>query len=185
MKVAAIQMADMKVCAHRSCGCGCGGHRPAEPRATTENMAQSGASAPPATRSGHSWQRLLAPPLNQRIDRCTTTSNSSHGFTPIGSALMPTPSILVATWDNGLFSVTGKMVRQELADQSVRGLVADGHGGVLAIAGGHSLCGRSSDGEWTEIAKSEFELSCCVPIGDVVFVGTDDAHILRVDPDGA
>ena len=37
----------------------------------------------------------------------------------------------------------------------------------------------------TEIAKSEFELSCCVPIGNVVFVGTDDAHILRVDPDGA
>ena len=134
---------------------------------------------------GTGLTRLLAPPLNQRIDRCTTPSNSSHGFTPIGSALMPTSSILVATWDNGLFSVTGKMVCQELADQSVRGLVADGHGGVLAIAGGHSLCRRSSDGEWTEIAKSEFELSCCVPIGDVVFVGTDDAHILRVDPDGA
>ncbi len=97
---------------------------------------------------------------------------------------MPTPSILVATWENGLFSVTGKMVRQELASQSVRSLVADGRGRVLAIVGGHSLCRRSSDGQWAEIAKSEFELSCCVPIGDVVFVGTDDAHILRVDPDG-
>jgi hypothetical protein len=98
---------------------------------------------------------------------------------------MPTPSILVATWDNGLFSVTGKMVHQELANQSVRSLVADGRGGVLAIVGGHSLCRRSSGGEWTELAKSEFDLSCCVPIGDVVFVGTDDAHVLRVDPDGA
>ncbi|MGB0087270.1 MAG: hypothetical protein WBP94_18090 [Rhodomicrobiaceae bacterium] len=98
---------------------------------------------------------------------------------------MPTPTILVATWDNGLFSVTGKTVRQELADQSVRSLAADGHGGVLAIVGRHSLCRRSSDGEWTEIAKSEFELSCCVPVGNVVFVGTDDAHILRVDPDGS
>ena len=98
---------------------------------------------------------------------------------------MPTPSILVATWENGLFSITGEMVRQELANQSVRGLVADGRGGVLAIVGGHSLCRRSSDGEWTTIAKSELDLSCCVPIGDVVFVGTDDAHILRVDPDGA
>jgi hypothetical protein len=96
---------------------------------------------------------------------------------------MPTRSILVATWGNGLFSVTGKTVHQELADQSVRSLVADGHGRVLAIVGRHSLCRRSSDGEWTEIAKSEFELSCCVPIGNVVFVGTDDAHILRVDPD--
>jgi len=98
---------------------------------------------------------------------------------------MPTPSILVATWDNGLFSVTGKMVHQELANQSVRSLVADGHGRVLAIVGGHSLCRRSSEGAWTEIAKSELDLSCCVPIGNVVFVGTDDAHILRIVPDGA
>jgi hypothetical protein len=97
---------------------------------------------------------------------------------------MPTHSVLVATWDKGLFSFTGKMVHQELADQSVRSLVADGHGGVLAIVGRHSLCRRSSDGEWTEVARSEFELSCCVPIGNVIFVGTDDAHILRIDPDG-
>ena len=95
------------------------------------------------------------------------------------------PTILVATWENGLFSVTGKMVHQELANQSVRSLVADGRGGVLAIVGGHSLCRRSSDGEWTEIAKSEFDLSCCVPIGNVIFVGTDDAHILRIGADGA
>lgn len=98
---------------------------------------------------------------------------------------MPTPSILVATWSNGLFSVTGKMVRQELADQSVRSLVADGRGRVLAIVDGHSLSRLSSDGAWTEIAKSEFALSCCVPIGNVVFVGTDDARILRIAPDGA
>ncbi len=98
---------------------------------------------------------------------------------------MATPSILVATWDNGLFSVTGKMVHQELANQSVRSLVADGRGGVLAIVGGHSLCRRFPDGEWTELAKSEFDLSCCVPIENVIFVGTDDARILRVGPDGA
>ena len=98
---------------------------------------------------------------------------------------MPTPSILVSTWDNGLFSVTAKAVEQELAGQSVRGLAADGRGGVLAIVGGHSLCRRSSDGEWTEVAKSEFAVSCCVPIGNLVFVGTDDAHVLRLDPDGA
>jgi hypothetical protein len=99
--------------------------------------------------------------------------------------LMPTPSILVATWDNGVFNVTGKMVEHELADRPVRSLTADGLGRVLAIVGGHSLYRRSSDGEWTEIAKSEFDLSCCVPIEDAVFVGTDDARILRVDLDGA
>jgi len=94
---------------------------------------------------------------------------------------MSMSSILVTTWGNGLFNVTGKIVRQELAGQSFRSLVADGRGGVLAIVGGHSLCRRSSDGAWTEIAKSEFDLSCCVPIGDGAFVGTDDAHILRID----
>src|ERR1041385_1403039 len=99
------------------------------------------------------------------------------------SALMSMSSILVTTWGNGLFNVTGKIVRQELAGQSFRSLVADGRGGVLAIVGGHSLCRRSSDGAWTEIAKSEFQLSCCVPIGNVVFAGTEDAHILRIDPD--
>jgi hypothetical protein len=94
------------------------------------------------------------------------------------------PSILVATWDNGLLRVTGKTVHQELADRSVRGLAADGRGGVLAVVGRHSLYRRSSRGEWSEIATSERELSCCVAIGDVVFVGTDDARLLRLDPDG-
>jgi hypothetical protein len=94
------------------------------------------------------------------------------------------PSILVATWGDGLLRVTGNTVHQELADPSVRSLVADEHGRVLAIVGGHSLSRRSADGDWSEIAKSEFELSCCVPIGDVVFVGTDEARILRVDSDG-
>jgi hypothetical protein len=47
------------------------------------------------------------------------------------------PSILVATWESGQFSVTGDAVRQELADRPVRSLVADGRGGVLAIVGGH------------------------------------------------
>ncbi|HEV2908896.1 MAG TPA: hypothetical protein VGX02_06445 [Candidatus Eremiobacteraceae bacterium] len=94
------------------------------------------------------------------------------------------PEILVATWSDGIWRVTGKTVHQELADQSVRSLAADGNGGVLAIVGQHSLRRRSADGEWTEVAKSKFELSCCVLIGDAVFVGTNDAQILRVDPDG-
>jgi hypothetical protein len=93
-------------------------------------------------------------------------------------------TILVATWGSGLFSVTDQTVRQELADRPVSGLAADAHGRVHAIVGRHSLRRRSLDGQWAEIARSDAELSCCVPIGDVVFVGTDDAHILRVEPDG-
>lgn len=98
---------------------------------------------------------------------------------------MPSPTILVATWGNGVCSVTGTKVRRELAFQSVRSLVADRRGGVLAIVGGHSLRRRAADGVWRELATSEASLSSCVPIGNAVFVGTEDARVLRVDPDGA
>lgn len=98
---------------------------------------------------------------------------------------MPTPSILVATWDHGLFSVAGETARQELAGRSVRGLASDGRGGVLAIVDGRALCRRSPDGEWATAAESEAALSCCVAVGEAVFVGTDDARILRIDADGA
>jgi hypothetical protein len=97
---------------------------------------------------------------------------------------MSTATILVATWDNGLFSVSGKAVRQELAGRSVRSLAADGDGSVLAIVDGHTLSRRSSDGEWSILAKSDRALSCCVRIGNHVFVGTDDANILRIGLDG-
>jgi hypothetical protein len=97
---------------------------------------------------------------------------------------MPTPAFLVATWSSGLFSVVGTTVRQELAGQSVRGLVGDGHGGAFAIIDGGSLRRRSSNGEWTTLAEREAALSCCVLVGDSIFVGTDDARILRVGADG-
>jgi hypothetical protein len=96
---------------------------------------------------------------------------------------MPMPVILVATWDNGLFSV-GETTRHELAGQSVRGLTDDGRGGVFAIVDGHSLRRRSSEGAWTTVAKSDLALSCCVALGDTVFVGTDDAQILRIGSGG-
>jgi len=92
---------------------------------------------------------------------------------------MVTPALFVSTWSEGLFRVTEKTAVQELADQSVRSLVSDGHGGVFAIIGDHSLSRWSANGEWTQLAKCELALSCCVAIGDIVFVGTDDARIPR------
>ncbi|MBV9234115.1 MAG: hypothetical protein JO030_08740 [Candidatus Eremiobacteraeota bacterium] len=94
------------------------------------------------------------------------------------------PSFLVATWSDGVFSLTDDAIRQELAGHSVRSLVADGRGGVLGIVGGHSLKRRSPDGQWFSIAHSDLDLYCCVSIGNVAFVGTDDAQILRISPDG-
>jgi len=96
-----------------------------------------------------------------------------------------TPTILVATWGDGLFAVTGDGRAQEIANQPVRGLAADGRGGALAIVGQHSLCRRAASGEWTTVATSEFELSCCVAAGDAIYVGTDDARMLRLSEGGS
>ena len=49
---------------------------------------------------------------------------------------MTKPMILVATWGDGLFAVTGDGRAQEIANQSVRGLAPDGRGGALAIVDG-------------------------------------------------
>jgi hypothetical protein len=90
----------------------------------------------------------------------------------------------VATWGDGLFAVTGDGRTQEIANQSVRGLASDGRGGALAIVGRHSLRRREPGGEWATVATSEFELSCCMAVKDAIYVGTDDARMLRLSHGG-
>ena len=84
----------------------------------------------------------------------------------------------------GCSSSLARPRHQELAGQPVRALAPDGHGGALAIVDGHSLCRRTVDGEWSTIATSEFRLACSVAVGDVIYVGTDDARLLRVSANG-
>ena len=102
---------------------------------------------------------------------------------------MADSKVLVATWSGGLFAFSGKMrergkANQELANHAVRGLTADGRGGALAIIDGRSLGHRSPGGAWSTIATTEFDLACCVAVGNVIYVGTDDARVLRVSADG-
>jgi hypothetical protein len=97
---------------------------------------------------------------------------------------MTKPTILVATWGDGLFAVTADQRTQEIASHPVRGLAPDGRGGALAIVGGHSLRRRAPSGEWETLATSEFELSCCVAVGDAIYTGTDDARMLRLSHGG-
>jgi hypothetical protein len=94
------------------------------------------------------------------------------------------PTILVATWGDGLFAITGDGRTQEIANQRVRGLAPDGRGGALAIVGRHSLRRRAPSGEWATVATSEFELSCCMAVRDAIYVGTDDARMLRLSHGG-
>ena len=93
--------------------------------------------------------------------------------------------MLVATWRDGLFVVGGETPSEELAHQSVRALALDGHGGAFAIVDGRSLRRRAPDGVWSTIATTAFDLACCVAVGDVIYIGTDDARVLRVDANGA
>jgi photosystem II stability/assembly factor-like uncharacterized protein len=90
------------------------------------------------------------------------------------------PSVLVATWDAGLFVVSRGTPQQELADHSVRAIAPDDHNGILAIVDGHSLCRRTADGVWSTIATVERNLACCVMVGDIIYAGTDDPSVLRV-----
>ena len=86
--------------------------------------------------------------------------------------------IAVATWNDGLFLV-GAASRHELAGRSLRGLTSDRHGGLVAIVDGNTLQRRTADGEWHTLATSDLPLACCVALPDALFVGTDDARVLR------
>jgi hypothetical protein len=99
-------------------------------------------------------------------------------------AIVTTPIVLVATWRDGLFVVSGETRDQELGTQSVRALAPDREGGALAIVNARSLRRRAPDGVWITVATTEMDLACCVAIGDVIYVGTDHARVLRVDTDG-
>ena len=92
--------------------------------------------------------------------------------------------MLVATWQDGLFVVAGETLDQELRNESVRTLAPDGRGGALAIVNGRSLRRRTPDGVWSTIATTELDLACCVAVGDVIYVGSDDARVLRVGAAG-
>lgn len=97
---------------------------------------------------------------------------------------MKSPTLLAATWRDGLFVDTGVSVHRELADQAVRCLAADGKGGALAIVGGRTLRRRTAEGMWVTVATAETECSCCVAVGDAIYVGTDEATVLRVGRNG-
>ena len=97
---------------------------------------------------------------------------------------MTIPTVLVATWSDGLYAVAEATRDPELAGQAVRALAPDGRGGALAIVDGRSVRRRDPAGAWTTLVVSELALACCVAIGDDVYLGTDDARVLRVEPGG-
>ncbi|MBL8269062.1 WD40/YVTN/BNR-like repeat-containing protein [Steroidobacter sp.] len=94
------------------------------------------------------------------------------------------PTVLVGTWDDGLFVVSDGYRSHELRGQLVRSVTTDGAGGALAIVDGHTLRQRDTGGSWQTIAESEFSLSSVVKVLSDIYVGTDDAQVLRLDSNG-
>ena len=94
------------------------------------------------------------------------------------------PRILAATWSDGLFVYAGETRRQELPGHSVINLAPDQNGDALVIVDGDSLCRRNGEGTWSTIATNQQDLRCLAVIGGMIYLGTDDAHVLRVSQDG-
>src|SRR5215468_422601 len=95
-----------------------------------------------------------------------------------------TKTVLVATWDSGLVAIRDNGVAREIPEGQVAGLASDGSGGALAIAGGKSLVRRAEGGAWTTLATRAGGLACSAALDATVFVGTDDARVLRLGAHG-
>jgi hypothetical protein len=93
-------------------------------------------------------------------------------------------TILVARWANGVHVFHDAGRGHELAGHAVHGLARDANGSALAIVDGRSLCRRAATGEWTALARSERPLACAVAVGARIYVGTDDARVLRLTETG-
>jgi hypothetical protein len=88
--------------------------------------------------------------------------------------------LLVTTWEDGLFVIANGGARHELVGRSLRGLAPDGSGGALAIVDSHELRQRNAAGEWRTLAVSNADLSCAMAVASAIYVGTDDARVMRV-----
>jgi hypothetical protein len=42
------------------------------------------------------------------------------------------------------------------------------------------LCRGAAGGSWSTLATAEADLTCCVSVGEVLYIGTDDARLLRL-----
>ena len=91
-------------------------------------------------------------------------------------------NLLIGT-SAGVYELTGDGSRQDpaLGSREVTALAA-ADGVAWAIADRRSIARRKSDGTWTDVARSdEFDLVCLLPMPDGLLVGTDEAHLLRLD----
>lgn len=78
-----------------------------------------------------------------------------------------------------MFVLSAEGRAHELRGHRVADLVPEGRSGAVAVVDGTSLVRRSSDGTWRELATSDLRMTCCLAVDDVVYAGTEGAHLLR------
>jgi len=96
-----------------------------------------------------------------------------------------TPSQLLIGTSQGLFGLAGGEPRPDASfgTREVSALdVSDGE--AWAVAERHAIARRDPEGTWVEVARSELELVCVAATLNGVFVGTEEAHLLRLGDDG-
>lgn len=90
-------------------------------------------------------------------------------------------NLLISTWHDGLYVLDEDTTSHELAGHGVRGLTVADASSAIAILDGNTITRRSGDGTWSELARSETELSACLISQGEIFVGTDtNAGLMRL-----
>ena len=97
---------------------------------------------------------------------------------------MTTPTVLIATWGDGLFIITADAIRHELPGRCVCGLTRGARGEALGILDRRSVGRVTAVGEWRTVADADASLACCLELHDGSYAGTEDARVLRVDARG-
>jgi hypothetical protein len=134
-------------------------------------------------RAGFSTALRVIPAQGARCGTSLVFTMLKHAQ-EMGANMSMLSPVLVASWEAGLFVLSGGTPQQELAHHSVRALAPDGKGGVLAILDGRTLRRRAPDGVWSTVATVEMDLACCVAAGETIYAGTDDALVLRISAGG-
>jgi photosystem II stability/assembly factor-like uncharacterized protein len=96
---------------------------------------------------------------------------------------MSEPLIRVCTWRDGVFTFAGPTTGHELPGRSVTCLARDPHGRILAVVD-QTLCRRADDGTWRPLLETSAPLACCTSTATAIYLGTDDAQLLRVGAEG-
>lgn len=98
---------------------------------------------------------------------------------------MSSSSVLISSWSDGVVALSPDGRGHELPGRRVSSLVPDGPSGVIAVVDGAAVMRRSPAGEWSELATSKLGIVSCLSVDEVVYAGTEGAHLLRVGADGS